>query len=301
MAITARQIEAFRATMLTGSTRAASEKLFVTQPVISRLLAQLEQSVGYSLFVRKGNSLIPNDNAAILLESANRICAEIDVFRDVAKNIGAKSFKTIKIFCSPTLSTSVLPGILARKKAVFQGTRFEVYSRLIDKLPDEIVSHKNAIGISIWTTQDKGVNCELLAQRRLSVAIHPDNPLSQRTLITRQDLLGERIITYSQKLPLGRLIAEDFAAWGSDLQAAYLIENSEIAYSLVRQNLGVAIIDSFSQAYLRQLGLKVIGCDIPVSTNLCLISSKLFAYGSELSVIRQSIEAWLLDDTGAIT
>lgn len=50
MALTVRQIEAFRAVMLCGSTKAAADMLHVSQPVVSKLIAQLELQLGYAAF-----------------------------------------------------------------------------------------------------------------------------------------------------------------------------------------------------------------------------------------------------------
>jgi DNA-binding transcriptional LysR family regulator len=45
-----RQIEAFRLVMLRGSMTAAAEELGTSQPSISRLIAELEESTGLALF-----------------------------------------------------------------------------------------------------------------------------------------------------------------------------------------------------------------------------------------------------------
>jgi DNA-binding transcriptional LysR family regulator len=48
-----RQIEAFRATMETGSVSAASRLLHTSQPSLSRLISDLETELGFSLFIRQ--------------------------------------------------------------------------------------------------------------------------------------------------------------------------------------------------------------------------------------------------------
>lgn len=56
-----KQVEAFRAVMLSGSMTAAAEALHTSQPNISRLIAQLERLNGFSLFERIGSRLVPTD------------------------------------------------------------------------------------------------------------------------------------------------------------------------------------------------------------------------------------------------
>ena len=61
-----RQIEAFRAVMVTGSATAAAKLLFITQPAISRLIADLEFATKLKLFVRKPNRLEATPEAQAL-------------------------------------------------------------------------------------------------------------------------------------------------------------------------------------------------------------------------------------------
>ena len=52
--INLRQIEAFRAVMLTGSVVGAAKFMNVTQPGVSRTIGLLELHLGYALFERQG-------------------------------------------------------------------------------------------------------------------------------------------------------------------------------------------------------------------------------------------------------
>ena len=54
-----RQLEAFRATMRSGSITEAAEIMHISQPSVSRLIADIERSVGFPLFLRSGRGLTP--------------------------------------------------------------------------------------------------------------------------------------------------------------------------------------------------------------------------------------------------
>lgn len=58
-----KQIEAFRAVMLTGSMTSAAGLLHTSQPNVSRWISLLEQRVGFVLFQRSGTRLIPTPEA----------------------------------------------------------------------------------------------------------------------------------------------------------------------------------------------------------------------------------------------
>lgn len=48
-----KQLEAFKAIMSTGSTIGAATRMGLSQSAVSRLLSQLEEALGFALFLRK--------------------------------------------------------------------------------------------------------------------------------------------------------------------------------------------------------------------------------------------------------
>ncbi|MGX1787000.1 LysR family transcriptional regulator [Bosea sp. NPDC055332] len=58
-----RQVETFDVVMKVGSISRAAEILDVTQPVVSRTIAELESALGFSLFDRVRNRIVPTPEA----------------------------------------------------------------------------------------------------------------------------------------------------------------------------------------------------------------------------------------------
>lgn len=67
-----RQIEAFRALMQTRTATRAAAALGVSQPAVSRLLADFEAGVGFALFERRNGRLWPTAHAHALHEEVER-------------------------------------------------------------------------------------------------------------------------------------------------------------------------------------------------------------------------------------
>ena len=60
-----RQVEAFRAVMVTGGITSAAQLMNVTQPAVSRLIRDLQVAVGLRLFERVGTRLLPTSEASV--------------------------------------------------------------------------------------------------------------------------------------------------------------------------------------------------------------------------------------------
>ncbi|WP_330873452.1 LysR family transcriptional regulator [Rouxiella chamberiensis] len=59
-----RQLEAFSAVISSGSVTAAAKVLQRSQPAVSRLIQDLENAIGYPLFVRNGPRIHPTETGA---------------------------------------------------------------------------------------------------------------------------------------------------------------------------------------------------------------------------------------------
>jgi len=115
MRLSHRQIEAFRAIIESGSVTAAADLLFLTQPSVSRLLADLEAELGFALFARIGRSLTPTPEADALYEEVRRSFVGLQEISRVADDIRQYRSGSLKIAAMPALGLQFLPpaGVLA--------------------------------------------------------------------------------------------------------------------------------------------------------------------------------------------
>ncbi|HKH26818.1 MAG TPA: LysR family transcriptional regulator, partial [Sphingomicrobium sp.] len=70
--INSRQVEAFRAMMLTGSVTEAAKLMNVTQPAVSRLLRDFQALLKMELFEKRGTGLVPVAAATALYMEVER-------------------------------------------------------------------------------------------------------------------------------------------------------------------------------------------------------------------------------------
>ena len=85
--ITPRQLEAFAAVMERGTATAAAERLGVSQPAVSKILAGLELEIGYPLFTRIKRRLAPTSEAQLLAAEVTRLYRGLEQVSEVAREI----------------------------------------------------------------------------------------------------------------------------------------------------------------------------------------------------------------------
>ncbi|PTU02876.1 LysR family transcriptional regulator, partial [Pseudomonas sp. HMWF031] len=108
-----RHMEVFRAVMLTGSISGAAKMLYVSQPAVSKLIAYIESRLVYRLFQRINNRLVPTAEAVILYREVERVYQAALAVNDCALALASGPNRQLRICCSASLSTVVIPFALA--------------------------------------------------------------------------------------------------------------------------------------------------------------------------------------------
>src|SRR5262245_10941276 len=92
-----RQIEAFRALMLTGSATSAARMIYVTQPAVSRLVRDPQQTLGLKLFERRGTRLMPTSEALSLYAEVERSFVGLDRIQQAADELRTRRAGVLRI------------------------------------------------------------------------------------------------------------------------------------------------------------------------------------------------------------
>jgi DNA-binding transcriptional LysR family regulator len=111
-----RQIEAFRAVMLTGTTIAAANMLNTTQPSISRSLAQIQSAAKLKLFELDRGRLRPTPEAVMLFEAVQRNFLGLETIEETVALLRRSGTGRLRVACTPALGLSVMPAVIANFK-----------------------------------------------------------------------------------------------------------------------------------------------------------------------------------------
>lgn len=105
------EIEAFLAVIRYGSITAASEKLYVTQPALSRRIAALEKELGYGLLVRnKGiRTVCLTEEGKAFISVAQKLCC---LYQEAAAISNMNQKPVLHLSSIGSVSTYLLPNVL---------------------------------------------------------------------------------------------------------------------------------------------------------------------------------------------
>lgn len=264
--------------MLCGSTKAAADMLHVSQPVVSKLIAHLESRLGYTLFDRKANAIVPNQAALKLFHEANQVHERIEQFSRFANSLKQSAAGSLSICASATFATNIVPTLVAKYQAQHPDASVRIANYTVGEISQQLIADPDAIGITVWPVEDPNIKCEVLAARPVKVVMRADHILARRRVtLDLDDLQNESIILHSSSMPLGDAIRKQLARIAFDWRLPYTVDSSETGYALVEQGLGLAFCDNFATARLRQRKLVAKDINAGVCTYVCLLRSRFHA------------------------
>ncbi|GAB7546648.1 LysR family transcriptional regulator [Cupriavidus sp. CuC1] len=252
MKMNLRQIEVFRAVMLTGSISGASKLLYVSQPAISRLMSHTEQRLGLELFRRVKGRLYPTPEARRLLGEVNAVYEGIERVNEIAEDLATNRTGSLRISCSPNLGQTVLPRAIASFRAAHPAVRIVVRTQIPGNMLRALLSGQAELAVSNMPLAHPNLESRLLVKNPMVALVPAGHPLSGRSYVRPAELAGEPLIGYGADVPFGLLVREMFGNDFDDIDMRIEVEQAHVARALAQAGAGIALVDAmtvFGQAW----------------------------------------------------
>ncbi|MDQ8021495.1 MAG: LysR family transcriptional regulator [Moraxellaceae bacterium] len=246
MSLNLRQIEVFRAVMITGSISGASQLLFVSQPAVSRLLSHTESRVGFALFERIKGRLYATPEAKKLFREVEHVYAGVQRVNTLARELSEHQEGILNVVSSPSVGQMVIPLAMAAFREthpqVKLGFQFLGFAPLVERL----LNRQADLGVTILPVEHPNIESTPLGSGRLVCICPVNHPLALQASLVATDLLSYPLIAYDRASPFGVLVSGMFEAEGASYRTAIEVGSPQNACALVMAGAGIAIVDEFS-------------------------------------------------------
>lgn len=185
-----RQVQCFVATVDCGSVTAAAKRLGISPQAVSRMVNQLERSIGRSLFVRRASGLKPTPAGLSLYKKANRTLEEIDSLEKTfqVRSTPPRSHLDIELCIPRTANFSYMSqkisNFLAKGTGIAARVGYGSYERCVQRL--DMGSADAIITIGETCLDDYEVN--VIDRVDVGALMVDDNPLAAKDLLALPDL-----------------------------------------------------------------------------------------------------------------
>ena len=294
-----RELEVFRTTLTTGSATAAAERLGVSQPTVSRTLAQTEERMGMILFLRQNGRLMPTAEAIALNAQLDTLFDGIDQVRRFADTADAIRGGRLRVLAPPSFCSHFVTPMIVEFKHAHPNVTIELRVVSSHEALNAITTSEGDLAIITNRHTHPGVRMESLLVTRSVCVMPPDHPLTSRKEIKPHDLEGEDFIALSNIMRARRGIDRIFERAGVNRHIVVETTTNHSACECAAAGLGVTVINPFpvlqnfgSQVAVRPFAPKYehnIFAVFPVDTAPNWLARAFFAY------LKRSAAAWKLD------
>lgn len=236
-----RQLEALLAVVEHGTMTRASQALEISQPAVSRLIADLTETLGFDLLDRRDGRLVPTQEARFLMPDIKRTLDLLSRISDTGHNITQRTAGELRIACLPGFAVSHLPGVLTDFLAQRAGVRLTIEPDRPERILEWMVGEQFDIGITDGFEGHPAVESETIDVRTVCIFPH-GSPLSDLEFIRPRDLVDQKLINTRRESVFYRLLSEAFLADGQTLITFIEARQFTTACEFVRRGVGVAII-----------------------------------------------------------
>ncbi len=259
--LTLRQIEVVHAVMLTGSIAGAARLLNVAAPGLSRLMKHTEDSLGTKLFTRRGGRFVPAAEARAIFAQINELHRNLENLQSAIRALGRGEGAQFRFGATPSIAQVMAPLAVADLRRRYPDLLIDLDVLKIEDAIDFLLLGRGEVAAVSSRIEHPAITSEPLAQGELYCVVADDHPLAKRSKIGAAEIAAHPLIGIEPRDPYGRIIANIFERSKLQYRAPIQARFGATVTALVRQNLGIGVIDGFTLAEPSLSGIRILAIE----------------------------------------
>ena len=250
-----RHIEIFHAVYVNGTVSAAARALNISQPSVTKTLRHAEQLLGFPLFLRQKNRLVPTEDAHSLFPEVLELHASVTQLRRSSRNLRRGPGSTLRVSVLPSIALELLPKAVASFLARRPGTFFDLQTVHHDEITRRLYERETDAVIAFAVPRGLPLAHRWLGEAELGILHREQDIPNGQARIALGDLADRPFISMVRSGPIGELFAAEVERLGIELTDVASARTFYVAAGLVRAGVGLAAVDSFTASAVRDSAL----------------------------------------------
>lgn len=255
-----RDLEVFVSVMATGSMTGAARQLGIGQPAVTRMVRDLEATIGFELFRRNGPRISPTAKGVQFFEDARQLLASFEQVTQRAASLREDRIQALSIAATPTMSAGLVPAVLHELKELLPAA-ISLQTMDAEHVARALHSGATDYGFSALPLAHADIDCLASAKAEIVAVIPPELPDAPLDLALFKE---HRLLTVGNSYRIRHAINSALTAAGVT-PAAELTTNSSLnAIQAAVAGLGIALVDCVSARGVAIEGARI----VPLQTEI---------------------------------
>ena len=217
----------------------AANELFVSRQALSKMIREMEQELGKKLFTRSKTGITPTDEAIRIARHADVILDEYDKLTNTKPVTNHKYFE-INVYTFDDVMDYLTPDFVYEFSVRNPNTLLHFIEGTDVAARDNLLLHRCDFSIVPDSIDISQFESYLLFHSQYGIIINKSNPLSDKEVISFEDLQTQKVIGKNRDLLYYQQDLSFITRSGCDVDFIAEVSNNFIARELVKRNLGVA-------------------------------------------------------------
>jgi len=242
MDVELRHLHAFVAVARQGSFTRAAKAVHVSQPTFTVQIRQLEGALGVRLLDRNTRSVRLTPIGEDLAPVVERILRDLDSALFNTHALSARPGGFVAVAALPTLSATMLPGIISRFRTENPGIAIHLRDAVSVRVASMVRAGDVDFGLGGVPASEPDLEFTPLFKDRMSAIVRRHSPFAGRRSIALKDLISSPLILMGRDSSVRTVVDRALAAIGHFAAPAYEASYISTALGMVEAGLGVAIL-----------------------------------------------------------
>lgn len=268
----------------------AAEQLYLTQPTLSRQIADLERELGVKLFTRKKHSIILTEDGMILKRRAQEILTLADQTKRDFLSKDKSLEGTIVIGSGEFRSGSILTDCIAAFRRLHPLVRYEIRSGNSNGIKDDIERGLLDMGLILDPVDVRKYDfISMPVKEQWGAYVRIGTPLAEQETVSPEDLVGIPLISST-----GELAQSNVGKWlGAYREQVQIIAGGNLLYNqalLAQSNVGATMGVRLNCSYD---GLRFVPFSPPLEAGTALVWEKDQAFSAAVTAFIEFAEKYV--------
>jgi len=238
-----RQLRYFVAVAEEGNISRAAQKIFLTQPALSRQIKALEEDLGQPLLERQAHSIRLTGAGEILLHEARDLLSRADQLVERIRLTGGGP--RLRVGYAPSLAAGMLATAVGSFTQLHPTARVELFDLSTAEMLAGLESGRLEVVVTVGnTTGSRGVQWVPLVRDPWQLAVPRRHPLAAQERVEAAALAGQPLLMFCRKdyPEYWDAVTGWFQHQGQRPRVAGEYDGAESLVSAVESGLGVALV-----------------------------------------------------------
>ena len=232
--------------MRSGTASRAAQVLGITQPAVSRLVSELEKTVGFSLFDRTRGRLEPTPECRLFYTDVERTFVGLEVLKHSAAQIRERGPGIVRIANMPGIGLPIVSRAVTAFRQVHPDVSVAAQLMSTAEVWTAVATGQVDIGVAPKEADIPGIEYQPFSSDSAFCAMSPRHRLATKDVITPADLHNVEYIAHTPAARLRRAVADLMEAGGYRFNVVAETPMCMTLLSIISEGVGVGLVNPMS-------------------------------------------------------